>query len=553
MSRIGADITQMHATVAVLRQGSNNLHDAFQQANQTMQAMQGSRWSGQNRVQAEAYWHQIQIQFGPTIEILDDLALRTERVANALEEAGRVFGEGGNLINEPQMPRLPEIKPLTPDQIRDSLLKGVGELGQIWLKLLSKFGALLSDPNQLGELLRDPMRLKDILSWEEIGQLVRYADQVVDTAGKLLANLDSTADAYLQSLLPQAAPGSKETIRFQLSGDVTIPGMAIGLPTGSPELMVERGAAIARDEDGNYIFTIGDMGGLGLQFDLLPDADVALSSGQNKLKEGLDMDASASVALKAASEVAFKFNPNTPGDMTKMMAFMGAIGLTTAVLPQVPTTVATPLYLMKDNLDHIKVGVTAEGKATMDASALVKLAGVEGKVSGEGGLSMKKNDQGEWEQSTYIAAGLGVEGQILPVTGDVDVKGTIEQVNNLTTGEQRVNVIVDFQGKVGMKDVNDFLPVTPSVSAESYQNLQVKYTLHEPLETVQQSFIDSVKNGGLDIQAIREQSTIEVTTTTGQEVSLGGGLKSSAGGGQSAGVHVEGTITRESEQVIFKK
>jgi hypothetical protein len=59
-----------------------------------MQSMQGSRWSGQNRVQAEQRWEQIQAQFTPTIEVLDHLATRTERLADALDEAGQAFGGG---------------------------------------------------------------------------------------------------------------------------------------------------------------------------------------------------------------------------------------------------------------------------------------------------------------------------------------------------------------------------------------------------------------------------------------------------------------------------
>lgn len=95
MSRVGADTAQMHATVVALRQGGTAVQEAFQQAAQAMQAMQGSRWSGQHRVQAEEFWNRIQTQFGPTIEGLNDLAVRIERVANALDEAGRVFGGAG--------------------------------------------------------------------------------------------------------------------------------------------------------------------------------------------------------------------------------------------------------------------------------------------------------------------------------------------------------------------------------------------------------------------------------------------------------------------------
>ncbi|MFQ3634128.1 WXG100 family type VII secretion target, partial [Roseiflexus sp.] len=92
MTRIGADTTLLYETVAALRQGSSNIESALQQAMQGMEALQNSRWSGQHRQQAEAIWAHIQGQFVPTIEALNELAARTERFANALEEAGREFG-----------------------------------------------------------------------------------------------------------------------------------------------------------------------------------------------------------------------------------------------------------------------------------------------------------------------------------------------------------------------------------------------------------------------------------------------------------------------------
>ncbi len=97
MTRIGADTTHLYETVAVLRQGSSNIESALRLAIQSMEALQGSRWSGQHRQQAEAIWARIQGQFVPAIDALNELAARTERFANALEEAGRVFGNESNI------------------------------------------------------------------------------------------------------------------------------------------------------------------------------------------------------------------------------------------------------------------------------------------------------------------------------------------------------------------------------------------------------------------------------------------------------------------------
>jgi uncharacterized protein YukE len=92
MSQIKADTDALRATIAAMRQGSSTIENALQQAAQAMTTLQSSRWSGNHRQQAEEIWTRLQAQFAPTIEALNQIAARTERFTNALEEAGRVFG-----------------------------------------------------------------------------------------------------------------------------------------------------------------------------------------------------------------------------------------------------------------------------------------------------------------------------------------------------------------------------------------------------------------------------------------------------------------------------
>lgn len=96
MALIGADIAQLRETINMLRQGHTQLNDAFLSAAQRMQALQSGPWSGQHRVQAEEAWEQLRSQFTPLANSLENLALRLERFADNLEEAGRVFGQASN-------------------------------------------------------------------------------------------------------------------------------------------------------------------------------------------------------------------------------------------------------------------------------------------------------------------------------------------------------------------------------------------------------------------------------------------------------------------------
>jgi uncharacterized protein YukE/uncharacterized protein YcfJ len=99
MSQIKADTDALRATIAAMRQGSSTIENALQQAAQAMTTLQNSRWSGNHRQQAEEVWTRLQAQFAPTIEALNQIAARTERFTNALEEAGRVFGDGGTILS----------------------------------------------------------------------------------------------------------------------------------------------------------------------------------------------------------------------------------------------------------------------------------------------------------------------------------------------------------------------------------------------------------------------------------------------------------------------
>ncbi|WP_082909005.1 WXG100 family type VII secretion target [Chloroflexus islandicus] len=98
MGLIGADIDQLRATIATMRQGSATLQEALQRAMQAMQAMQSGPWAGQHRQQAEAVWERIQAQFTPTLSALEHLTARTEHFANNLAEAGRSFYNPAQLV-----------------------------------------------------------------------------------------------------------------------------------------------------------------------------------------------------------------------------------------------------------------------------------------------------------------------------------------------------------------------------------------------------------------------------------------------------------------------
>jgi hypothetical protein len=359
-------------------------------------------------------------------------------------------------------------------------------------------------------------------------------------------------------MLPQLTPGSEETIGFNLEGKVIMPGILLDLP-GSLEGLRAKGASVKRDADGNFILKLSDMVGGGLDFEQVPHGKVDLKVGDQGFMGTTGIAADAEVALKASSEASFKFNPHTAGDMTKMMAFMGALGVTSTLFPNMPISVGPPLSLLKDNLQEIKIGVNGEGKASGDCSALLKLASIDASVSAGGGLTLLKED-GHWKESQYLEFGGSANGQILTLEGGVEGKVTLESVTDLSTGAESAKVTVEVQKKMGegvkLDDVKGFLPediksISGDISQTTSDKLTVTYTLNKPADTVKHVLENSAAHGSLDLQTIANNSKIEVKTAVVSDVDLKAGGKVSAGVGESVGIEAKGTISRESERTVF--
>ena len=157
---IGADIEHLRATIAAMRQGSGAIENAFQQAAQAMEALRGSHWSGQHRQQAEELWTRLQARFAPTLEALNQIATRTERFTDALEEAGRVFGDEGVTKTRSQDARVAHMKDI------------VGRVDDVasFIQGFTKFAHLMrSDKGSIGRLLQ-----------QVPGRIPKMADQFGD-------------------------------------------------------------------------------------------------------------------------------------------------------------------------------------------------------------------------------------------------------------------------------------------------------------------------------------------------------------------------------------
>jgi hypothetical protein len=128
---------------------------------------------------------------------------------------------------------------------------------------------------------------------------------------------------------------------------VTIPGAVVG-SAGSGKLVGATDASLTRNADGTYTLTMHAEAGAGVE------ADAAVAKGKvqfGNYKIGAGVDSGAEVVGKGEVEVSFDFDPKRPGDMTKLVAFTGSLGLTT--VPGGQALVGPALYTMKDNISGL--------------------------------------------------------------------------------------------------------------------------------------------------------------------------------------------------------
>ncbi len=94
---VRADTALMLHAAQEMQRVSMAMLEQFAAAQQAMQNLQGSRWSGNHRLAIEERWSAINAQFQPTTSTLDDLARRLTRTAEALDAAALTFGDGAAL------------------------------------------------------------------------------------------------------------------------------------------------------------------------------------------------------------------------------------------------------------------------------------------------------------------------------------------------------------------------------------------------------------------------------------------------------------------------
>ena len=364
---------------------------------------------------------------------------------------------------------------------------------------------------------------------------------------------DETIDTYLRTLLGVQDKDATHKMRLSIDGEFTIPGAEVGVP-GSFVLGKGKEFELIRNPDGTYTLYLEDNSKYGLEHDFTPNA--RLKFGSQEYKMGATAEAEAGTS--PISFAAFTFDPQKPGDLTKMAALIGSVGISLpgalSMLPSVPAGPA--LYLLRDNLTEVGFAAKNSGEAELSGNALVKLAGVDLKGHVKQGGSMVKED-GKWKVTSDVEMGTDIKWQFLANRGGGEGDVKLQSIVDLETGQASSVVTVTLKGEKGAgldpSVLKSYLPdgkstLSMNVEVNQVNEVQITYRLDQSAETVRDMI-----NGpdGFSIDHLLKNSSIEVKAGQGASATTGLGGEIAIGGGQELGFDLGGELTRSSQKTIY--
>jgi len=407
---------------------------------------------------------------------------------------------------------------LSPFRIGKFILSGIGF-------------AILDGAHAMFGVARDQFNRQIALGKDAVNRAIQYSDELLD-------------DGFT-GLLGNPQNGNSESITLEIKGDVSIPGIEVGVP-GSFKLESAREVTITK-ENGKYKLVLSNGGGAGMEEPLLPGGEGKLKIGRRTYEVGIDGTAEA--LAKGEVEVTYEFDPNKPGDMTKMAAFMYGIGIMDS--PAAPL-VAPTLVALKDNLSGIKIGAGVEGSAKVDASVLTKLAGVKSESQAMMGGELRRDGGGHWESVQQTEIKLDSEASLLTNELGGELTAKYETITH-PDGSQSVKVIVDIKTEVGkefaLKNLEKIAPPLKDIglSGDKYQSVKMEFTVDAPVETARKM----IEGPGINWKELSDNSDLVIYEKTGREMGLGASGKVQVPT-QKIGVGAEVNVERESSHEIYR-
>ncbi len=473
--QIQADVDEIDATIKAMQEFSDLLHAHRRGLGEKVSGFLSDLFHGNFQSMFDTAVTTFVPEYGHLSSRIDDIAQRLNRFAERLREAD-VYGAGASGQSTFVIDGMRYT--YTPPEFSDTALRVNGDQLKKLINFLGQYGM---DNNQ-AIIAFD--HFKSGLDWI----LGKDRDKIVDDyINHRYSDSDRAAKEFIDSILPNPPEGGEESVGFRLAANAGPKFLEGADISGEGEYI------ITRNDDGTYnaafILTGGVSAGEGMS--------AGLTLGDQKLMLGGNIDVGANIQ----GIVEFKFDPNDPGDMTKMLLLSGALD-TNSHLPMSP--ISPMISQLSDNFQSATLAPGAELSGQLGGLPIPGMY-TQGELHIDGSMpyTIQKAPDGTVEIMQGITGSVSGSGQInSPFLKDLNIQGQAGiafetyNVHNLQKNTDAIKVIAQLQydpkSSINFPDqLNKFVPkadlsnyIPQSQHLTSYT---VEYTLNNPSEAVRQA------------------------------------------------------------------
>ena len=388
-----------------------------------------------------------------------------------------------------------------------------------------------------------PANLYSVLTGFGIATVYSGADYLSDRLSEAVRINDGSINKALSYLLRSDSPGSNESVHFRTEKDVTFTSVKI---KGGSEVQLVRLA------DGRYELVVSSSASAGAHVSAGAEGELKLG----KREFGGSASVEGEVLRGLAGEMVYEFDPNEPGDMTKLALFLAGLGTTQlpglSAVPGLPTGMALPAISGMENLKKVEFAGSTEGSAEFSVGAFVELIG--GEVGAEVGnaAAVERNENGQWE--VISGANLKVSGGFDSLIKDIAREGEVtgEHIYNPATGEEHTRVTIDLKAEEGqglnLSELGKLIPKADlqkiALDLDRYEQIVIEYEIDGNMGEIGGELI---RDHGIAPGSALDQAKITIRAIQGTDT--GAGISGQAGAGVTVGVGVDYEVGRATERV----
>jgi hypothetical protein len=389
-----------------------------------------------------------------------------------------------------------------------------------------------------------PGNLFGVLTGLGMSAVHQGADFIADRYSEAVHANDSAINKALSYFLRSQSPGSNESVHFQTEGDVTIHSVKI---KGGSDIELVRLA------NGKYEVVISGSimgGGHG-------SGGAEGHANWREREYGVSPPSVSGEVLGGyASEMVFEFDPNDPGDMTRLSLFLAGLGAAQMPVLMGPlassNAMALPMVGGLENLKKVEFAKQGEGSAEFGIAALVELVGAEVGGHFDEAAGLEKNEAGQWEviggatvkTTSSFNAGLASIGAEAGVTG--------EHIHNPHTGEDYTRVTIDVQaaegGGLNLSELDGLISESAyqklAVDMNQYERVIIEYEIDGNVVEIGSELIN---DGEIVPGSALDQAKITMKMIQGEDFQVGAGGE--VGAGVAYGLEGNYEVGRSSEMV----